>query len=523
MRRRRFLQLTSSIAASPLSGLDGIVTARRAPAMIPRALAEWALPSGVQAGDVSSTRAIVWSAAGREARMFLEVAADERFTSSRVVEGPAALESSGFTSAIDVGGLTAGEPLFYRVWFEDLATAARSTRVEGRFRAAPALARPFTLCWSGDVVGQGWGIDRERGGLRLYETMTRHAPDVFVHSGDQIYADNPLKPEVTLDDGTIWRNLVTPAKSKVAETLDEFRGNYAYNLLDEHARRFNSEVPMIVQWDDHEVLNNWSPGLDLSGRAEYGEKHIGVLAARAKRAMFDYLPIRRSADEPERVYRAYRYGPLAEIFVLDQRTYRAANSGNRQESAGADTRMMGQAQMDWLKRSLVESRATWKIMASDMPLGLVVTDGQQDGVPRYEGWANGPGGPLGREHELADLLSFIKSHRIGNVVWITADVHYAAAHRYDPGAAVFTNFDPFWEFVAGPLHAGTFSPGAVDPTFGCTQVFTGVPPGMKPNRPPSAGFQFFGTLSIEPATRRMTAALWNPANEKLWSIELDAR
>ena len=36
-----------------------------------------------------------------------------------------------------------------------------------------------------------------------------------------------------LDDGTLWRNLVTPAKSKVAETLDEFRGNYLYNLLDD--------------------------------------------------------------------------------------------------------------------------------------------------------------------------------------------------------------------------------------------------------------------------------------------------
>ena len=73
--------------------------------------------------------------------------------------------------------------------------------------------------------------------------MLRHEPDVFVHSGDMIYADNPLLPEVPLADGRVWKNLVTPAKSKVAETLDEFRGNYAYNLLDEHMRRFNASVP----------------------------------------------------------------------------------------------------------------------------------------------------------------------------------------------------------------------------------------------------------------------------------------
>jgi alkaline phosphatase D len=46
---------------------------------------------------------------------------------------------------------------------------------------------------------------------------------------------------------------------------------------------------------------------------------------------------------------------------------------------------------------------------------------------------------------------------------------------------------------------------------------------LKPNRPPSAGFQFFGTLDIDPRTRRLTAALWNLADVKLWSIDLDPR
>jgi alkaline phosphatase D len=522
MRRRRFLTLGSSLVASSLAGLDGVVRSSRAPAVITRPLAEWPLPSGAQVGDVTATRAVVWSAAGREAVLRVEISRDERFTTSRLVAGPAALESSGHTAAIDIGGLAAGEPVFYRLWFDDLRDGSRSERVEGRFRAAPEAPRPFTLCWSADVVGQGWGIDQSRGGLRLYETMARHSPDVFVHSGDQIYADNPLRPEVTLDDGTIWRNLVTPAKSKVAETLDEFRGNYAYNLLDAHARTFNSQVSMIVQWDDHEVLNNWNPGLDLNGRAEYREKQIALLTARARRAMFDYVPVRQSPDEPGRVYRSYPYGPLVEIFVLDQRSYRAANNANRQESAGPETAMMGRAQIDWLKRALGQSRATWKVMASDMPLGLVIGDGQRDGVARYEGWANGPGGPLGREHELAELLSFIKAQRLRNIVWITGDVHYAAAHRYDPATAVFRDFDPFWEFVAGPLHAGTFGPGVADPTFGCTQIFNSVPAGMKPNRPPSEGRQYFGTLSVDPSSRRLTAALWNLADEKLWSIELDA-
>ena len=71
-----------------------------------------------------------------------------------------------------------------------------------------------------------------------------------------------------------------------------------------------------------------------------------------------------------------------------------------------------------------------------------------------------------------------------NVVWITGDVHYAPPTTTIPRARRFTDFDPFWEFVAGPLHAGTFGPAVLDPTFGPEVRFVGIPPGMKPNRPP---------------------------------------
>ena len=66
---------------------------------------------------------------------------------------------------------------------------------------------------------------------------------------------------------------------------------------------------------------------------------------------------------------------------------------------------------------------------------------------------------------------FIKENRIHNVVWLTADVHYTAAHRYDPSRAVFRDFLPFWEFVSGPLNAGTFGPGELDGTFGPQVVY----------------------------------------------------
>ena len=149
------------------------------------------------------------------------------------------------------------------------------------------------LAWSADTVGQGWGINREWGGLRMYETMRQARPDVFVHCGDTIYADQPVRPEVKLDDGTIWRNVVTDAKSKVAETLDDFRGNYLYNLLDDNVRRFNAEVPQIVLWDDHEVLDNWYPQ-EVLADARYTEKKVSVL----RRARAEGVP--RAPADPHR-------------------------------------------------------------------------------------------------------------------------------------------------------------------------------------------------------------------------------
>ena len=199
------------------------------------------------------------------------------------------------------------------------------------------------------------------------------------------------------------------------------------------------------------------------------------------------------------------------------RSYKSANSENRQTSMDASAAIFGAAQLAWLKGALKNSRATWKIVAADLPLAIVVGDGTN----RYEAVANGdPGAPLGRELEVADLLRFIKRERILNVVWITADIHYCAAHEYHPTRAKFTEFDPFWEFVAGPLHAGTFGPNTLDATFGPEAKFVGIPKGMKGNRPPSDGFQFFGTLTASARTRALTVRLHNLAGDILYTNEL---
>ena len=94
-----------------------------------------------------------------------------------------------------------------------------------------------------------------------------------------------------------------------------------------------------------------------------------------------------------RIYRKIAYGPLLDVFLIDMRSYRDPERGRRHSEThpllGANA---------WLKRELVASDATWKVIAADMPIGLV----SEDAVAR------GDGPPEGRENEIAALLSFMK-------------------------------------------------------------------------------------------------------------------
>jgi alkaline phosphatase D len=502
--RRSFLgQSAGLVAGGALAPAFGILRSR--PEM----------PCGVATGDPSEDGAVIWSRCDRPARMQVEVAATDGFRNARRMEGPAALLNSDFTSRLLLKDMPSGTELHYRVRYRDLEDRlAYSEWQTGRLRTAPRSERAIRFLWTGDTCGQGWGIDEARGGMLGYRGMLERRPDFFVHSGDLVYSDNPLPKEIALADGSTWRNLVTPAKSKVAETLDEFRGQYRYNMLDANVRAFQREVPTIAQWDDHETTNNWYPE-ELLEDPRYRVKSVPLLSARARRAFFDYVPMRSCASDGERIYRKMCYGPALELFVLDMRSYRGPNTNNRQERESAETRFLGERQLRWLLNGLITSKATWKVIAADMPIGLMVRDGSA-----MENGANGDGPPLGRELELARLLSALKAAKVRNLVWITADVHYTAAHHYAPERAVFQDFDPFWEFVSGPIHAGTFGPGDLDPTFGPRVQYSKHPPAGQANLPPSMGLQFFGEIDIAPQSHEMRVSLRDLEGGLLYSVPL---
>ncbi len=513
--RRRFLTGTAALVGS-MGGAATLFAPR-----ISRAAARPLITHGIQSGDVGTDRVVLWSRADRPASAVFEWSTTEGFQNPRKLPKFAALPDSDFTVKLLATDLPSNQDIFYRVKFQDLSDpSVESEPLTGHFRTAPTELRDVSFTWSGDTCGQGWGIDEARGGMQAYSTMLKHQPDFFLHSGDNIYADGVLLPEVKLPDGSTWKNVVTAEKSKPAETLDEFRGQYKYNFMDKNVLALYAQVPVLSQWDDHEVTNNWSASKVLAD--PYTEKAIGLMAARAAQAFHEYMPIAQYPQEPNRVYRKIAYGPLLDVFMIDMRSYRDPN-GDNLETEESKAAFLGADQLAWLKRELVSSKAVWKVIAADMPLSLVVWNDAKN-LKGFEAVSNHENGkPLGRELEFADLLRYIKAANVQNTVWLTADVHYTAAHYYDPNKAQFQDFNPFWEFVSGPIHAGTFGPNDLDMTFGPEVKYVKAPdPGAaNQNLSPAAGFQFFGHVKIAADTGVMTVTLRDTADSALWSTDLE--
>ena len=498
--RRQVLGAVSAVAAGAVAPE---VFAGGAAAFVPRGRP--ALTHGVQSGDAAGESALVWTRADRPGRMFVEVSDRPEFRTVRRLRGPLLGPDTDFTGKVRLRGLHRGRRVHYRVHVE-----AEHGRVSERLAGSliiPGRTEGIRFVWSGDIAGQGWGINPDLGGMRIFESMRRTRPDFFLCSGDTVYADGPLAETVALPDGRTWRNVVTPAKSKVAETLAEYRGQYAYNLLDTNLKAFAAEVPQLNQWDDHETRNNWFPGQILDD-VRYTEKRVDVLAERARQAFHEWLPVPSGP-----VYRKVSYGPLLDVFMLDMRTYKDPNDGNRY----IDPRrgLLGRAQREWLIRELSQSGATWKVIANDLPLGLVVPDG----TAAQEGVAQGDNGvPLGRELEFAQVLGTAHRRGVTGLVFLTTDVHYTAAHHYDPARAAVPDFTPFWEFVSGPAHAGAFGPNALDGTFGPRAVFVHAPPVA--NTSPADGFQHFGQVDIDGQSRALTVRLCDQDGAALWTTTL---
>lgn len=456
---------------------------------------------GVVVGDVTARSAVLWARASRGATLNVQLAGGAHSRVERV----RARADDDFTAQVRLRGLRSDTRYEYRAWFSpDVPGAGRRARVSGTFRTAPAAnaASPVKLAFGGDLAGQNVCRDAVEG-FPILDTIRRWQPDVVVGLGDMIYADNAC-------DATGRYGNPQVGGVGVATDLPGFWEHWRYNRADPASRRLLASTGYVGVWDDHEVVNDFGPLSDAPTQPPYAGAH---LLPTGLAAFLDYTPIATSPRTPKRLYRSLRWGRHLELFVLDTRQYRDANVAP--DSAARPKSMLGREQLTWLKERLASSNATWKVVVSSVPMsiptGFPTTNGR-------DGWANFDQ-ETGFEHELLELLRFMRDRGIDNSVWITTDVHFAEVFRYRP----FAESPSFavHELVTGPLNAGIFPNRDFDATLRPERLFFLGPetPEAVTSWEEAKRWFNFGTLEV---TRdgALTGAIRDTAGDVRFSLEL---
>lgn len=395
--------------------------------------------------------------------MLVEFSSQPGFKNLRRVRGPVASAATDYTAVVKLTRLRPGTRYFYRVSFG-------GPKVEGTFRTAPprSLRRFVRFLYSGDISGSGY-CRTAAYGYPIFFYMAQLRPDFVFMLGDQIYADG--RCTANGPDGPGGVQYVPADFPSVADRSVDWRDrgavreiyfqHWRYNRTDRHLQYLLGLAPAYFQWDDHEIINNSGASWTYWKAENPPRPGYPNLAASGREAFFAYSPIDRTKALPNRTYRSVRWGKELEVFVLDTRSYRSRNDA----PDGPSKTLLGRAQLDWLKRSVTASRATWKVVASGVPIGLPTGDGGA-----RDAWANG-GEATGFERELLNLLGHLDRKRVENVVFIATDVHFAQHIRYQKDFDGDRRPLTFHELISGPLSAGPSAPQPLDSTAGPVPLY----------------------------------------------------
>jgi alkaline phosphatase D len=379
----------------------------------------------VTMAEVRADRAVLWLRSAPDARVTVRVAPASAPAAARTFEAMTSRDWDGIVR-LPLQGLAAGTRYGYEI-------SDGRQQVTGTFTSAPALDAdvPAHLLWSGDLGGGGHCRDAEDG-YSIFRAMSRRQADLFLFVGDTAYADHVCGPLAH-----------TAGNDFVARSVAEYRSKHRYNRADPAFQEFLRATPVYAIWDDHEVRNNFV------GPQE-------PLMPAGRRAFRDYWGIDGGADEPDRLYRAVRWGRHVEVFIIDTRQYRSPNA----MTDGPDKTMLGLAQRRWLLDGVTRSTATWKLIVTSVPLGMFTGGVHSDswsganvlGYPR-------PGNGFVWERDL--ILKTLREAPVRNVVFLSGEVHHAELIRHQLGGGYAVH-----EFVAGPLAARAGFPRFLDRSLG---------------------------------------------------------
>ena len=398
---------------------------------------------GVASGDPTDRRVVIWTRVS-DAEGDAPVAVHWRL--AEATDGrPAghgqtlARVESDWTVSVDVGGLRPDTRYTYA--FE--VDGERSP--VGRTRTLPS-ADPDSIRFA-----QVSCAKFNAGHFNAYGRLAEREDINFVlHLGDWIYEASQTPPASQTPSKDIGRPFDPLHECR---TLEDYRTRYAQYRSDPDVQAVAAAHPFIGTVDDHEVAD----GAWRDGATEHREDRDGpwsVRKAAAFQAREEWLPVRRpDPGNPERVYRAVRFGSLAELFLLDTRTMRDEPVPPPALSRQGRTNL-GPHQKAWLLSSLAGSDAHWRLLGNPSVMARTWNDALPEHVrkalvkvklidadgtgPDWDQWDGYP-------QERREIVRFIGELETPNVVVLSGDVHvgFAAELAEDPHmppvAAEFVN------------------------------------------------------------------------------------
>nr|WP_241258682.1 alkaline phosphatase D family protein [Rhodococcus aetherivorans] len=324
---------------------------------------------GVASGDPLPDRVILWtritpapdavpgSGLGAPTTVRWEIATDgdlrDVVASGSVTTSPA----SDHTVKVDATGLEPDTAYFYRFTAGDAASPV------GRTRTAPGPGAELNRLRFAVVSCSNW----EAGFFGVYRHLAaRPDLDAVVHLGDYLYEYG------TGEYASGGNRVVRPHDPRhEIVTLADYRIRHGQYKSDPDLQRLHALLPWIVVWDDHESANDaWSGGAqnhDPAVEGAWAERRAAAL-----QAYLEWQPLRPggTADAP-RLYRRLQFGDLAELSMLDLRSYRTEQVHGRRIDDPART-ITGAEQMAWLTAGVTSSGTRWQLIGNPVMITPVL-------------------------------------------------------------------------------------------------------------------------------------------------------
>ncbi|MFE5757009.1 alkaline phosphatase D family protein [Streptomyces massasporeus] len=432
-RRRTVVKAAAATAvlAGPLAATLPARAVDQAPAFLHGVASGDPLPDGVLLWTrvTPVPEAIPGSGAGPDTEVSWVVARDKAFSSIVAKGSTTATAASDHTVKADIRGLQPATDYWFRF------SAGGTDSPAARTRTAPAADAAVPGLRFGVVSCANW----EAGYFSPYRHLAARGDlDAWLHLGDYIYEYG------TGEYGTRDKVVRPHAPAHEIVTLADYRIRHARYKTDPDLQALHATAPVVAIWDDHEFANDaWSGGAE--NHTEGAEGAWSARQAAAKQAYFEWMPVRPAIAGT--TYRRLRFGKLADLSLLDLRSFRSqqVKVGNG-EVDDPDRTLTGRAQLDWLKAGLTSSDTTWRlvgnsVMISPFAVGSLSADllkplAKLLGLPQ-EGLALNTDQWDGYTDDRREILAHLRTNAIRNTVFLTGDIHMAWANDVPVDAGTY--------------------------------------------------------------------------------------